>query len=107
MRYALSLPKEKIADATQMKTMSLKKVSEHEMHLVVTHELLKRSIEEQMRDILNFIGDDLRNDNIQITVSIDDSPVTHHAYVPKDVLKELSKHESVKMLVEKLKLEIS
>ena len=107
MRYALSLPKEKIADATQMKTMSLKKVSEHEMHLVVTHELLKRSIEEQMRDILNFIGDDLRNDNIQITVSIDDSPVTHHAYTPKDVLKELSKHESVKMLVEKLKLEIS
>ena len=107
MRYALNLPQEKVADATQMKAMRLTKVGDREMHLVVTNTFVKKSVEDMMRDILKAIGNELHNDKIKITVEVDDTPVAHRAFTSKDILKELSKHESVQMLVEKLQLELT
>ena len=93
-----------------MNTMSLyfpKKVDDTTIEITVNTDINKEYIESNLRSILDWLHDKLKNDFIEMKIEISDTIVNKKAFTSQEIFQEMTEtNPALKKLTDELGLEI-
>ena len=107
-RYIQILPQEQTAMAGRMKGMTPELQEGWVVHLVLENEMVEQEMQHMLPNLQAYLRTQLRNDLIQIKISVSHDEVQHKPTGRADMLRDLTEqYHSLAILCERLNLELA
>lgn len=105
--YSDKIPEKLVLSQTMKCASTLSITVENEITVTVSNSYQQNDLQNEMQEILAFMSDELRNDNIKMKIVVDENITTGLNKTDAEMFREMKENnEILKFLSEELDLEI-
>lgn len=107
LAYSDKIPEKLVLSQTIKYASTLSITAENEITVTVSNSYQQNDLQNEMHEILAFLSDELRNDNIRMKIVVDENVTTGLNKTDAEMFREMKENnEILKFLSEELDLEI-